>query len=603
MLEALSLPFFQRGLIEILILAIPAGLIGSWVVLRGLAFFSHAIGTAAFPGLVVADGAGFSPALGAFGAAGIFAAVTALLNRSRRSSTDSVTAVVLVGCLALGVILASDVFGSSAGVDNLLFGSLLSIGSADIWLACGAAALSVVATTLLGPRWLARGFDDSAERSGSGAAWLDGALLLSVAVTVTASLNAVGALLVSVLIVVPAATVRLFARRITPQLAGSVLLVAVQGTFGLWLSFQTDAPPGATIAVVSGATFVLGLAVRALRRDRARSLALAALLISGGIIAGCGNSDPGGEKLSVVATTTQVGDFVATIGGDQVEVSTILQPNTDPHDYEPRPSDVRSIANAQLVFRSGGHLDEWVDDLVADSGSSAAVVDLSANLPVELEGSEHEHAHEESHDEGSVHEEHVHGEEGHEHGEIDPHWWLDPVNVEAATGKIASELSGADRVQAGYFEKRATAFEQQIKGINREIAKCLSTVPVDERKIVTDHDAFGYFTNRFGIETVGTVIPALTTQAQPSAGDLSDLEETIREEKVKAVFPESSLSPALAEAVSRDTGASTKYSLYGDSLGPKGSEAETWLEMMKVNADNLMLGMTGGQIDCFGTGG
>ena len=175
------------------------------------------------------------------------------------------------------------------------------------------------------------------------------------------------------------------------------------------------------------------------------------------------------------------------------------------------------------------------------------------------------------------------------------------MNVEAATRKIDVELSEADRESASYFGKRANAFESEISSLDRKIEKCMSGIPASERKIVTDHDAVGYFTHRYGIETVGTVIPALTTQAQPSAGDLAELEEEIREEKVKAVFPEESVSPALAEAVSRDTGASTEYTLFGDTLGPEGSGAETWVTMMKSNADNLSLGMTGGKKSCFGS--
>lgn len=625
MLEAFSMPFFQRGLLEILILAIPAGLVGSWVVLRGLAFFSHAIGTASFPGLVLADGIGFSPALGAFGAAGFFAGLSSLLGRNRRASNDSVTALVLVGCLALGVILASDVFGSTASVDTLLFGSLLSISSSDIWLAAGAAAVATLSTVLLGLRWLSRGFDEaSASRDGSGSSWLDAALLFTVAVTVTASLNAVGALLVSVLIVVPAATVRLFARRVNAQLVASVLLVGAQGSFGLWLSFQTDAPPGATIAVVSGVTFAVALIGRSLGRRGIRASAAAALLVGAGLIAGCGGSGSGssGDQVKVVATTTQVGDLVEQVGGDRVDLTTILQPNTDPHEYEPRPSDVKAVADAELVFRSGGHLDDWADDIVADSGSGAEVIDLSEGLPVQLEGSEeHDHAHEDEHaheeehahadeeehaDEAHAHEEEhadgAHEGETGEHGdEVDPHWWHDPVNVVAATGEIEEALSQTAPDDAHYFADRASAFEKEAETLSRQIAKCINRIPEAERKIVTDHDAFGYYTHRFGIESVGTVIPALTTQAEPSAGDLAELEQTIREEKVKAVFPESSLSPTLAEAVSKDTGASTDYILYADTLGPEDSNGATWIQMMKANTDSLMLGMSGGKKECFGT--
>src|SRR3954453_954141 len=136
MLEPFELPFVQRGLIEVLILAVPAGLLGTWIVLRGLAFFSHAVGTAAFPGLVIADGLGFAPPLGALAAAAVFSAGNSALGRRRRGQgDDSVVAIVLVACLAAGVILASDVFGSGANVETMLFGSLLLVYRGDIALA------------------------------------------------------------------------------------------------------------------------------------------------------------------------------------------------------------------------------------------------------------------------------------------------------------------------------------------------------------------------------------------------------------------------------------------------------------------------------------
>src|SRR4051794_36987911 len=156
MLEPFQLPFVQRGLIEILILAVPAGLLGSWIVLRGLAFFSHAVGTAAFPGLVLADGLGFAPPLGAFAAAAIFSTGNSLLGRGRRGEGDSVVAIVLVACLASGVILASDVFGSGANVETLLFGSLLLVDGGDIALAAVAAVATLSANLLIGHRWLQR---------------------------------------------------------------------------------------------------------------------------------------------------------------------------------------------------------------------------------------------------------------------------------------------------------------------------------------------------------------------------------------------------------------------------------------------------------------
>jgi ABC-type Zn uptake system ZnuABC Zn-binding protein ZnuA/ABC-type Mn2+/Zn2+ transport system permease subunit len=629
MLETFTLPYVQEGLIEILLLSVPAGLIGTWIVLRGLAFYSHAIGTASFPGLVLADGLGFPAALGAFGMAGVFTAVSALLARSRRAAADSVTALALVACLAAGVILASDVFGSGANVDTLLFGSLLAIGSMDLILAGSAAVLAIIATRLFSAHWLAKGFDeDSATGLKSNSAWFDFALLAVVALTVTATLSAVGALLVAALMVIPAATVRMFTRRITTLQAGTVLLVAAQGTIGLWLSVETNAPPGATIAVVSGVVFALALVLRSSKRSRKLGLAAAAIGASL-VVAGCGgggDSDSGTDKVRAVATTTQVADIVRAVGGEDVEVTQILQPNTDPHDYEPRPSDVAAFADAEIVFKSGGHLDEWSEQLVDDSGSSAIVVDLSTNLPVQLGGGAHDHEGEKAHSEEAGHEgekahseeaghegekahseeaghegEKAHSEEAgdaHEGEETDPHWWHDPVNVSAAAGEVETALIKTDPAGEASFTANTNTFRTEVEALNRAIAKCFDSIPDGQRKLVTDHDALGYFANRYDIEVVGAVIPALTTEAQPSAGDLAELERTIKAENVKAVFPESSYSQKLADAVARDTGATTEYSLYGDTLGPEDSTAATWIGMMQENANSMALGFTGGEQDC-----
>ncbi|HVS28712.1 MAG TPA: metal ABC transporter permease [Solirubrobacteraceae bacterium] len=265
MLDPFSLPFVQRGLAEVLLLAVGAGLLGTWIVLRGLAFYTHAVGTAAFPGLVVADGLGFAAPLGALGAAAIFAATVGRLARRGRDGYDSLTALVLVGALALGVILASDVFRSGAHVESLLFGSLLAIGTGDVVLAAAVSALSLGTTLVLGRHWLATGFDQHGARTlGVNSAITDAALLALVALVSVAALSAVGALLATALLVVPAATARLWTQRLGSWQLASIALVALEGTVGLWLSVKFNAPPGATIAVLASAVFGLAAALRAL---------------------------------------------------------------------------------------------------------------------------------------------------------------------------------------------------------------------------------------------------------------------------------------------------------------------------------------------------
>ena len=577
MLEPFELPFVQRGLIEILILAIPAGLLGTWIVLRGLAFFSHAVGTATFPGLVLADGLGFAAPLGAFGAALAFTVGTSLL-RGKRNEQDAVVALVLVACLAGGVILASDVFGSGSNVETLLFGSLLLVDGGDLALAGAAAAATLLATALIGQHWLRAGFDPTtAEAPGADPRLFDAVLLGLVALATTAALTVVGALLVAALFVVPAVTARLLTERMLSWQLLSVGLVALEGTAGLWLSVKTNAPPGATIACVAGAVFVVVATARALAQVP-RGAAVAGALTALALVAtGCSTSSGDDDgKLDVVATTTQIGDFVREVGGEAVEVDQILQPNTDPHDYEPRPSDVEGAAGAELIFASGDGLDAWIEEIVSDSGSDAALVDLGAVASIGLPGEP----------------------EGDEASRYDPHWWHDPRNAAAAVHWTAQTLSAADPSQRATFERNADAYLAELRALDAGIARCIGSVSPAQRKLVTDHDAFGYFANRYGIEVVGAVIPSQTTQAQASARDLSELAKTIEAEDVRTVFPEASLSAGVAEAIARQTGASTAYTLYGDTLGPEGSDGATYLAMEEANADAMVRGFTDGGRGC-----
>ena len=579
MLAPFHYAFVQRGLFEVLLLSVGAGLLGTWIVLRGLAFYSHAVAAAAFPGLVIADGLAFSPPLGAFAAAAVFAVGVERLARGRRSGYDSLTALVLVGALALGVILASDVFHSGANVETLLFGSLLLIGRTDLVLAGAASAVVLAATYFLGRRWLTIGFDaETARALGVRSALPDALLLGLIALGVVSSLAAVGALLATALFVVPAGTVRLLTSRVLVWQIGSVALAALEGAGGLWLSVETNTPPGAAIAVVGGALFALAAGGRALApRVRRRALLAAAggavLLSSGCGAAGFGHSSGG---VVVVATTTQIGDWARHVGGTDVSVHQILQPNTDPHEYEPRPKDVEATAAAKLVLENGDGLDDWMGKVVAQAGGHPRVVVVGARVPVKLPG------------EAS----------GPEKSRYDPHWWHDPRNAEAAVSAIRAALQRADPAHRKDYHRRAAAYLAKLRALDRGITRCVGRVPKSERKLVTDHDAFGYFAARYGILVVGAVIPSQTTQAQPSAGATARLIALIRREHVKAVFPESSLNRRLAQTIARESGARSNYTLYGDTLGPAGSSGATYPEMERANADAMVRGFTGGADRC-----
>jgi len=252
--DLLELPVFRTAALEIGLLAIAGGLLGTWIVLRRLAFFAHATGTATFPGLVVAEAAGVSPRLAALVVGLGFAG--SVERAGARRPTDAVTALALVAALGIGVVLASDVFESGAAVDRLLFGTAIGLGGADVAFSAVAAAFAAAGTVTLGRAWTATGFDPGASTAlGLPARHSDRALLVLVALAAVASLPAVGALLVAALFVTPAATARLFARSVTGLLAGSVVVAAAVGGAGLYTSFWLDLPPGPVVAVMGAVAY------------------------------------------------------------------------------------------------------------------------------------------------------------------------------------------------------------------------------------------------------------------------------------------------------------------------------------------------------------
>ena len=259
--DLLELPFLRDALVEVVLLAVAGGMVGAWVVLRRLAFFSHAVGSATFPGLVTADATGISPTLLGLAVALGYSGGVSRTARAGRDAAEG-TALLLVAALGTGVILASDVFESGAGVDRLLFGTLLGLDSSDLWLSGACAVVAAGATLSLGRAWSAIGFDpDWAPALGLPVAALDLALLVLVALTAVAALPAVGALLVGAVFVLPAAAARVVARSVPGLVGWALALGLAEAVVGLYVAYWLDAPPGPPIAVLGAATYgVLAIA-------------------------------------------------------------------------------------------------------------------------------------------------------------------------------------------------------------------------------------------------------------------------------------------------------------------------------------------------------
>lgn len=310
-------------------------------------------------------------------------------------------------------------------------------------------------------------------------------------------------------------------------------------------------------------------AVSGLAVGLAGTVGLAGCHAAAGVSASAGAAG-GSAALRVVATTTQVADFSRHIGGDRIELTQILKPNVDPHDYEASPADLQAIASADVVVKNGVGLEKFLDDTIASAGFSGTVVDTSKGVTIRTGDQP--------------------GEEG------DPHIWHDPMNAKIMTRNIADALAAKDPAGRATYEANYASYAAKLDRLDRRIRAQFDALPPTRRKLVTNHDAFGYYIARYRLQFVGSIIPSFDSSAELSGKDITDLVARIRASGVQAIFSESSLPPKTAEVIGREAGVTVVEgdgALYGDSLGPEGSNGATYLTMEQHNTDTIVVALRG----------
>ncbi|CAO5160184.1 manganese/iron transport system substrate-binding protein [Frankia sp. AiPs1] len=300
---------------------------------------------------------------------------------------------------------------------------------------------------------------------------------------------------------------------------------------------------------------------------------LVALVPLAAALASCGSSGADGGasahadgRVPVVATTSQVADFTRVVGGDRVTVTQILRPGVDPHDYEPTPADIAAIADAKVLVENGVGLESWLDDTIDASGFDGVKVDTSKGVTIRAG-------------------------QGDEEKDGDPHIWHDPLNAKIMVADIERGLAQAEPSAAAQFHANRVAYDTKLDALDADTRRQIATIPAPDRKLVTNHDAFGYYIARYGLTFVGSIIPSFDTSAELSGSNIRKLVAAIRQTGTKAVFSESSLPPRTARTIAAEAGVRVEAgedSLYGDSLGPAGSEGDTYLHMEEHNTRTIV---------------
>jgi len=291
------------------------------------------------------------------------------------------------------------------------------------------------------------------------------------------------------------------------------------------------------------------------------------LLLLSFLAAACG-ALPGaasGANLNVVATFSILGNLVQTVGGDAIQVHTLVGPDGDTHTYEPIPADGVALANANLIFENGLGFEIWLDKLYTASGSKAKRVVVTTSVTP-----------------GKI-------TIGNEAGTTDPHAWQDVTYTTGMVNVIRDTLVAQDPAHAAAYQANATAYMGQLQELDSYIQKQAATLPAERRKLVTNHDALGYFAQRYGFQVIGNALGSVSTEAsEPSAAEIAKLTDEIKSAGMPAIFTENIENSAVINQVAQEAGVKVAPPLYTDALGHAGTAGDTYLKMMRYNIDTIV---------------
>lgn len=280
------------------------------------------------------------------------------------------------------------------------------------------------------------------------------------------------------------------------------------------------------------------------------------------------------EPVKAVASFSILGDLVSQVGGDRVSVETLVGPDGDAHVFSPSPADAKKVAAANVVFENGLGLEGWISRLVKSSGTKASVVVASKGVVTrKMEEEEDGHGHG-----------HAHGK-GHDAQVVDPHAWQSVANVKLYVANIRDGLIAADPEGRAVYEANAAAYGEKLDALDAEIRAAWAKVPEQRRRVITSHDAFGYYADAYKVEMIAP--QGVSTETEASAKDVARIIRQIKAEKIQAVFVETITDKRLAERIAKETGAAIGGALYSDALSPAGGPAASYLDMMRSNLKQL----------------
>lgn len=570
--------FLQNALITSVAIGIVAGIIGCFIILRGMSLMGDAISHAVLPGVALSYILGINFFIGAI-IFGILASVLiTYISQNSTIKSDTAIGITFSSFLALGVILIG-VANSSTDLFHILFGNVLAVQDNDMWITLAIAAIVIVLILIFFRPLQITSFDPNmAKAFGMNVEAYHYLLMLLLTLVSVTAMQSVGTILIVAMLITPAATAYLYTKRLKNMIFLSATLGGLSSLIGLFIGYSFNIAAGSSIVLTSAVMFAFGFFFSPKQRAKNGNkgwitlTALSALII-GGIIAYnyTQTANEENDKLAVVVTNSILNDITKEVAGDNIDLHSIVPVGKDPHDYEPLPEDVQKSTDADVLFYNGLNL---------ETGGNAWFAKLVENAN-KVEGEDYFKA-----SEGV---EPLYLEGGEDEGKEDPHAWLDLENGMLYAENIAEVLIEKDPDNAEDYKENLEAYLQKLSTLDQEAKQKFASIPEEHKLIVTSEGCFKYFSKAYGVPSA--YIWEINTEEEGTPDQIRNLVDQLKESNVQSLFVESSVNPNPMESVARDSGVPIYAEIFTDSIAEEGEDGDSYYAMMKWNLDKIYEGL------------
>lgn len=611
--SVLKYQFLQNALLAGIMVGIICGLIGCFIILRGMSLMGDAISHAVLPGVVISYLLGYDFFIGAVITGVITSFGIGYITQNSKIKDDTAIGIMFTAAFALGVVLITLNRGSGIDLHHILFGNVLAVSRGDLLMTLYIGILVIIGVVIFYKHLLLTTFDLTLAKSiGMPTKLIHYLLMLMLSLVTVASLKTVGIILVVAMLITPGATAYLLTNRLPIMLLLSSIFGIISSVAGVYFSYIYDVSTGATIVLVASGMFALsfifspktsflsekkrvaildfpnkfklklGLKLGHLLKSikikikeelpmlNKKTSTLILIIISTILIlaTGCTVNDTStegrGEDTGLYITTSfsVLGDIVSHIVGNRGTVDFIVPVGEEPHEYEPIPSDFVKLSNSDIFYINGLDLEEWLEKVVSNVTSVDIVTVSDGITPILLENEE----------------------------EADPHAWLSPRNVIIYVENILQDLIARDPEGEKQYRSNAENYINELVELDEWITNQVAIIPEENRVIVLSENAFKYFGADYGFHTEG--IWEINSHEEGTPQQFARLIDLVKEQEVPALFVETTIDNRYMETISSGTNIPIYGEVFTDALGPMGSNGDSYIGMMRENINTFIRGLS-----------